>query len=140
MEKPTENEPAVLSYVALDKLRKAISNDQSSGVLNSILREIFKNVHCFQENEAIQRSTGLLVSHTVHTMILKGDQCTFLTEQKVFSNLPLELFLMSCFIEPYEVNSFEEKCLLEVIQCQYEMTVENATTSLNDLRAAMSEL
>ena len=128
-----------MSYVALDQLRKAILSDQSSDVLLTILREIFKNFSCYQENEAIQRSTGLLVSHTIHTMILKGDQCAFLTEQKVFSNLPLELFLMTCFIEPYELNSPEEKRLLEVVQCQYEISGETATTSLNDLRA-VSEL
>ena len=58
MEKPIENEPAVLSYVALDQLRKATLNDQSSGVITSILREVFKNINCFQENEAIQQSTG----------------------------------------------------------------------------------
>ena len=46
---------------------------------------------------------------------------------------------MTCFIEPYELNSTEEKRLLEVVQCQYEISVENATTSLNDLRA-VSEL
>jgi len=128
----TQNQMGILSYIPLDMLRKCILRGDLDELYNAV-KLVLSNATCYNENEAVQRSVGLLVSHGVH-MLIAHQQADFLTEKALFSflQIPIELFLMACFVERYEPGSDATKQLVEVVQCQYHMSKTNATTSLTD--------